>query len=74
MHTRIRHAIGFFLLILITIPAGAADTDTSRQPRAHVKQREMVFEPTPEGIELHHAFIIENIGTAPLQILNVKTG
>lgn len=41
-------------------------------PRAVVTQKEYVFDPVFEGTQIKHDFVIENHGTAPLVIKNVR--
>jgi hypothetical protein len=41
-------------------------------PRAVVTQKEYVFDPVFEGAQIKHDFVIENRGTAPLVIQNVR--
>lgn len=41
-------------------------------PRAVVTQMEYVFDPVFEGVQIKHDFLIENRGTAPLVIKNVR--
>ena len=42
------------------------------QPRLVVPQMEYVFDPVLEGVQIKHDFVIENRGTAPLVIKNVR--
>lgn len=42
------------------------------QPRLVVPQMEYVFDPVFEGDQIKHDFAIENSGTAPLMIKNVR--
>lgn len=44
------------------------------QPLAFVPKAEYEFSPVVEGVEVTYDFIIQNKGTAPLIIDNVKTG
>ncbi|MGB9499178.1 MAG: OS_HP2 family (seleno)protein [Dissulfuribacterales bacterium] len=43
-------------------------------PSAVIPRSKYEFEPVLEGINVVHEFIIENIGTAPLEIERIKTG
>jgi hypothetical protein len=59
--------------------AEATSTETpsptaSVGPRAVVQERTFTFAPVPEGTDVHHVFVIENHGTAPLVIKDIKTG
>ena len=42
------------------------------QPRVVIPQMEYVFDPVLEGLQIKHDFVIENRGTAPLVIKNVR--
>lgn len=44
------------------------------QPRLVVPHMEYVFDPVFEGDQIKHDFAIENHGTAPLVIKNVRPG
>jgi hypothetical protein len=43
-------------------------------PAIHVPQPRYEFEPVPEGVEVRHDFVIQNQGSANLEIQNVETG
>jgi hypothetical protein len=44
------------------------------EPVAFAPEGIYTFESVPEGTKITHEFIIQNKGTAPLNIENVKTG
>lgn len=67
------------LLVFLAIPLYAADQTASVQdvtgaPAAVVKDGNYEFGPVLEGTMVVHEFIVENAGTSPLQIENIKTG
>jgi hypothetical protein len=43
-------------------------------PLAVLPARSYVFEPVPDGAQVHHDFVIQNKGNVPLHISSVKTG
>lgn len=43
-------------------------------PRAVVTQMDYTFDPIFEGVQIKHDFVVENRGTAPLVIRNVRPG
>ena len=54
-----------------TVPSNS-DTSGVDHPRAVVPQLEYVFTSVFEGVQIKHDFVIENRGTAPLVIKNVR--
>lgn len=71
--------IAIIMLVFSAIPSYAADSQnpaasSTGAPAAVIKNAEYEFEPVIEGTEVIHEFIVENTGTAPLQIENIKTG
>lgn len=50
------------------------DIQPSGVPQAVIQERTFTFAPVPEGTDVHHVFVIENRGTAPLVIKDIKTG
>lgn len=60
------------LLMVVTLPSYAAVSTGA--PGAVVNETQYEFEPVVEGKLVTHDFMIENAGTAPLEILNIKTG
>jgi hypothetical protein len=51
---------------------GEKEISEKGHPRAVVTQMEYVFDPVFEGTRIKHDFMIENRGTAPLVIKNVR--
>jgi hypothetical protein len=51
---------------------GEKNTSQKDHPRAVVTQMEYEFDPVFEGTQIKHDFMIENRGTAPLVIQNVR--
>ena len=67
----------FFLVIyLLMFAAGgkAAENVTAPGPEAFFPQTRWEFQPVVEGVEVRHEFTVQNRGTEPLKITNVKTG
>ena len=55
--------------------ASAASGETAAgQPAVALPEMKFEFDPVVDGTEINHAFLIRNTGTAPLAILQVKTG
>ena len=63
----------FFLFLNLTISIKAED-NVNTYPSAYLPVDNYEFDPVIEGAEIDHQFIIQNKGTAPLNIENVKTG
>ena len=59
--------------VLISVSFGA-DKVIENYPAAILPEVRYDFEPVIDGLEITHAFIIQNKGTAPLEIEKVKTG
>ncbi len=51
-----------------------AEGEAQDVPMVFLPTDEYVFEPTLEGTDIIHDFIIQNKGTAPLKIKRVKSG
>ena len=69
--------IGCFLTILfIMIPLSALGpgTDDPGSPSIFVPQPSFQFEPVVSGQKVSHDYIVQNKGTAPLEITRIKTG
>jgi hypothetical protein len=62
--------------IIMVIPALAWATggEAELTPSAVLPSDRFEFETVVDGIEIRHAFVIENRGTAPLNIAKIKTG
>ena len=70
-----------FLLVLMSVlaalPAVAAAADQTGEaplPEAFFPERIWNFDSVLEGAEVVHDFVVKNTGSAPLEILGVKTG
>jgi hypothetical protein len=66
-------ALAFFILFFETGSFGA-ENKTLNSPSAFVPESRYVFTPVLDGTEITHDFIIQNRGTAVLNIEKVKTG
>jgi len=69
--------IAIILLVFSAIPSYAADQSASAAqglPSAVIKDNKYEFKPVMEGTQVVHEFIVENAGTAPLQIERIQTG
>ena len=73
---KIIRLILFFALILMffSVPALSLDAKTDNVPVAEMAASEYRFESVPEGTRVTHDYIIHNRGTAPLKVIQVKTG
>ncbi|MFZ2631549.1 MAG: hypothetical protein WA081_15170 [Desulfosalsimonadaceae bacterium] len=65
-----------FIFFHIGTGSGHAQTppQTSHGPRAFLPVTHFEFPPVFEGQEVRHEFVIQNKGTAPLNITDVQTG
>ena len=71
-HVGISIGIGIFLMLAAScFAAGAASSDT---PLAVALEPIYNFDPVLDGEEVVHDFVIQNRGTAELQIHKVQTG
>jgi len=52
----------------------AIESKTPAQPKAVAPEPRFVFPVVVEGTQVTHDFVIENRGTAPLNIIKVQTG
>lgn len=50
------------------------ETKEDAVPVAEVSTPEFRFESVPEGAKVTHPYVIHNRGSAPLEVLKVKTG
>jgi hypothetical protein len=66
-------SIAMAVMILPTL-VGASSGDAELTPSAMVSEDRFEFKAVIDGLEVRHAFVIENRGTAPLNIEKVKTG
>ena len=66
----------FYIFVFFSLVTGNilwAENQTSNYPSAWLKDVVFEFSPVLEGRKVIHDFIIQNKGTAPLEIQNVKT-
>jgi len=66
-------ALAFCVLFSATGSFGAQDK-TLQSPTAFLPETQYAFAPVLEGAEVMHDFILQNKGTAPLEIKKVRTG
>ena len=66
-------ALAFCVLFSATGSFGAQDK-TIQSPTAFLPKTQYAFPPVLEGAEVLHDFILQNNGTAPLEIKKVRTG
>jgi len=52
----------------------SAEVFAENTPVAFLPEQTYQFAPVIEGTEITHDFILQNKGTAPLDILNLKSG
>jgi hypothetical protein len=62
------------LLSMAAVPLPANSTAEQTLPRVFVSDTTFHFGPVVDGISVEHDFIVENRGTAPLNISTVRTG
>ena len=66
---------GFVFCLLFLAGFGQASENLSAPgPEAFFPQARFEFAPVVEGVEVQHAFSVQNRGMEPLKILNVRTG
>ena len=63
-----------FCILISTTALFGAEENTLQSPFAFVQAVLYEFAPVFDGTEVTHDFIIQNKGTAPLKIENVKSG
>lgn len=74
---KIKNLFFFFLLFFLILNLNAslkAEDNVNTYPSAYLPVNNYEFDPVLEGDEIAHYFIIQNKGTAPLNIEKVKTG
>ena len=62
------------LLFFSVIHSIATEKAINKAPVAVLPEPTFKFEPVVEGTQIQHDFILQNKGTAPLVIKNVRTG
>ena len=66
----------YLLIVAISafsIVSAVADSASQDSPIAFIPENSYEFKPIPEGTQVTHTFKIQNKGTAPLKIEDVKT-
>jgi hypothetical protein len=74
---KIKNLFFFFLLFFLFLNLNAsikAEDNVNTYPSAYLPVDNYEFDTVVEGAEIDHQFIIQNKGTAPLNIEKVKTG
>jgi len=74
---RAKICAAFFLLFCMAFfqaSAFGASNQTPPSPSAVVPESRYTFDQVTDGTEVTHGFVIQNKGTAPLNIESVKTG
>ena len=67
------------VFMALSMPVWALETNADSQadtpvPVAKIAAPEYRFDAVPEGTKVTHAYVIQNKGTAPLEVVRVKTG
>ena len=67
-----------YILFILVVPysafCGPNDQGDSTFPKVHVPEGTYEFEPVVEGTNVIHDFVIQNKGTATLDITKVRPG
>ncbi len=74
---KIKNLFFFFLFFFLFLNLNAsikAEDNVNTHPSAYLPVDNYEFDTVVEGAEIDHQFIIQNKGTAPLNIEKVKTG
>jgi hypothetical protein len=74
---KIKNLFFFFLLFFLFLNLTTfikAEDNVNTYPSAYLPADNYEFDPVVEGADIDHQFIIQNKGTAPLNIEKVKTG
>ena len=71
---RLAFEILMISFIFFLIGTGTGPAQTSPGPQAFLPETHFEFPPVFEGQAVHHEFVIQNKGTAPLNITDVQTG
>ena len=74
---RLKIMIGFVLAVCVlftAISTFGAQEKTDLSPRAFLPETQYAFPPVLDGAEVLHDFILQNRGTAPLEVKKVRTG
>jgi len=74
---KIKNIFFFFLLSFLILNLNSAikaENNVNTYPSAYLPLDNYEFDTIVEGTEIDHQFIIQNKGTAPLNIEKVRTG
>jgi hypothetical protein len=74
---KIKNLFFFFLLLFLLLNFNVhlkAENDVNKYPSAYLPIDNYEFDEVIEGHEINHSFIIQNKGTADLNIEKVETG
>jgi len=74
---KIKNLFFFFLLFFLLLNLNAslkAENNVNTYPSAYLPLDNYEFNEVVEGTEIDHYFIIQNKGTAPLNVEKVETG
>jgi hypothetical protein len=68
--------LAILLMGVVLSSAGiyADQSGNTPEPAAFLPQASYEFEPVAEGITVVHDFILQNQGTAPLEIIKISSG
>jgi hypothetical protein len=72
--TWMKLAIFLIGLFLCGTTGNAGQSTDTPEPEAFLPQASYQFEPVAEGSRVVHEFILQNQGTAPLEIIKISTG
>jgi len=62
------------IAVAAALGLGTAAAASGGAPAIHVPQPRHEFAPVPEGVEVTHDFVIQNRGSAELEIKSIETG
>ena len=67
------------IFMALSVPVWSLETKAESQadtpvPVAEIAAPEYRFDTVPEGTKVTHVYVIQNKGTAPLEVVQVKTG
>lgn len=62
------------LLLLIPLSAPGGETATVGTPQLFMPEKSYHFQPVVSGRDVSHTYVIQNKGTATLEIMRVATG
>lgn len=62
------------LLFLIPLSALGQEIETVGTPQLYMPEKSYNFQPVVSGMEVSHTYVVQNKGTATLEIMRVATG